>query len=236
MPNQIQNFKFQNSMKVLIVIPAHNEAQKIYSVVQNVIDRGYDVVVIDDGSSDSTADKARKAGAVVLKHFVNRGYGAALETGNQYALRNNYDVIVHFDGDGQHNADEIKNLVNPIIREKVDVVIGSRFLRDNESVPIIRKILIKLAIIFTWIISGMKLSDAHNGFRAFSRGALEVLECKQDGMSYASEVIDQIAEHKLRVGEMPVTIQYTDYSKSKGESNIKKILVGVRFLWGKVIK
>lgn len=226
----------EDSMKTIVIIPAHNEARKIYNVVQSVISRGYDVVVVDDGSSDATADEARRAGAVVLQHYINRGYGAALETGNAWVLQSDYDIIVHFDGDGQHNPDEIKNLVNPIVREKVDVVIGSRFIGNAQSMPILRHALIKLAIIFTWIFSGIKLSDAHNGFRAFSRRALEVIECRQDSMSYASEVIDQIAEHRLRIGEMPVTIEYTDYSKSKGEGNIKKILVGMRFIWGKVIK
>ena len=223
-------------MKIGVIIPAYCEAQKIYNVVQNVISHGYDVLVIDDGSQDNTADEAYRAGAVVLRHYINRGYGAALETGNQWAIKNNYDIVVHFDGDGQHNPNEIKNLVNPIIREKVDVVIGSRFLSNNAPVPIIRKFLIKLAIIFTWMLSSIKLSDAHNGFRALNQKALKVLDCRQDGMSYASEIIDQIVENRLRIGEAPVTIQYTDYSKSKGESNIKKILVGMRFIWGKLIR
>ena len=223
-------------MRTIVIIPAYNEESKIYNVVSSVLDRGYDVLVVDDGSRDNTSEQACRAGAIVLRHFVNRGYGAALETGNEYALENQYDIAVHFDGDGQHNPDEIKNLVNPIIREKADVVIGSRFIGKTESMPIIRGFLIKLAILFTWIFSGIKLSDAHNGFRAFSHRALSAINCKQDGMSYASEVVDQIAEHKLRVGEMPVTIQYTDYSKSKGESNIKKMIVGLRFLWGKVIR
>jgi glycosyltransferase involved in cell wall biosynthesis len=220
----------------IVIIPAYNEAKKIFHITQIVKNLGYKVVVVDDGSSDSTAQVAYRAGAVVLRHFVNRGYGAALQTGNLYALRNGYDVIIHFDGDGQHNAQEIKDMIAPIQSGNADVVIGSRFLSNHESLPIIRKVLIKFAVLFTWIFSSIKLTDAHNGFRAFSRRALVVIQCRQDGMSYASEVIDQIAEHKLKIVEVPVTIKYTDYSQSKGESNIKKILVGVRFLWGKVIK
>ncbi|MAG28785.1 hypothetical protein CL632_01395 [bacterium] len=220
----------------IVVIPAYNESSKIFHLVQSVKALSYEVVVIDDGSNDATLIEAQRAGAVVLRHFVNRGYGAALETGNQWALRHSYDVIVHFDGDGQHNAEEIKDMIAPIQEGVADVVIGSRFLSNHETLPIIRKVLIKFAVLFTWIFSSIKLTDAHNGFRAFSRGALAVIQCRQDGMSYASEVIDQIAEHKLRIKEVPVTIQYTDYSKAKGESNIKKMLVGLKFLWGKVIK
>jgi polyprenyl-phospho-N-acetylgalactosaminyl synthase len=223
-------------MKVLVIIPAYNEAQKIYNIVQDVQLRGYDVVVVDDGSKDNTSDEAKRAGAVVLRHYINRGYGAALETGNQWALRNGYDIIVHFDGDGQHNPEEIKNLVNPIIREKVDITIGSRFIGNAESLSAIRKLLIKVAILFTWVLSGIKLTDAHNGFRAFSSNALKMLDCKQDGMSYASEVIDQIAENNLQILEVPNTIQYTEYSVAKGESNIKKIFVGLRFIWGRFIR
>jgi polyprenyl-phospho-N-acetylgalactosaminyl synthase len=224
------------NMNTLVVIPTYNEDIKIYNVVKSVLGLGYSVVVVDDGSSDNTSSEAQKAGVKVLSHYVNRGYGAALETGNQYAIKNRYDIIVHFDGDGQHTVDEIKHMIAPIARGDADVIIGSRFLKDNTSVPIVRAGLIKLAIWFTWLVSGFKMSDAHNGFRAFSSKALRKIECRQDGMSYASEVIDQVAEHNLRIGEVPVTIKYTDYSKAKGESNIKKVLLGLRFLWGKVIK
>jgi len=220
----------------LVIIPVYNESLKIYTVVKSVLELGYGVVVVDDGSTDMTSDEARRAGATVLRHFVNRGYGAALETGNQYALSRGYDVIVHFDGDGQHDAGEIARVIWPIQKGEVCTVIGSRFLRSSAPVPFMRKMLIKLAIIFMWAFSGIRLTDSHNGFRAFSARALEVIDCRQDGMSYASEVIDQIAEHGLSVCEVPVTIQYTDYSKAKGESNIKKVMLGARFLWGKVIK
>lgn len=234
-------------MKTVIIIPVYNEDKKIYSVAHEVIDKGYDVVVVDDFSSDKSADQAKKAGARVLKHFINRGYGAALETGNQYALRAGYDIIVHFDGDGQHNPNEIEKLVDKIQQGEADVVIGSRFLDYQDcddspdlsaqnKVPLARKFLIKLAILFTWMFSGVKLTDAHNGFRAFSALALSKIQCRQDGMSYSSEIIDQIASHNLRVSEVRVTVIYTDYSKSKGEGNIKKMIVGAKFLWGKIIK
>lgn len=223
-------------MAVLVIIPAYNESKKIFGVVRSVRERGYDVVVVDDASLDGTSDEARRAGARVARHFINRGYGAALSTGGAYAMRHGYDIAVHFDGDGQHDAGEISSVISPIQKGEVDVVIGSRFLRPGASLPAARKLLIKLAIVFTWAFSGITLTDSHNGFRAFSRRALERIDCRQDGMSYASEVVDQIAEHRLNVREAPVTITYTDYSKAKGEGNIKKVLLGVRFLWGKVTR
>lgn len=224
--------------RTLVIIPAYNEAQKIRGIVQSVRERGYDVVVVDDGSSDSTAEEARRAGALVLRHFVNRGYGAALTTGNTWALRNKYDCVVHFDADGQHNPDEIASVAAPIAADTADAVIGSRFLGSESSrrVPAVRRLLLKLAILFTWLVSGIKLTDSHNGFRAFSGRALATIDCRQDGMSYSSEVVDQVAEHSLRWVEVPVVIQYSEYSRAKGESNVKKILLGLKFLWGKLIR
>lgn len=230
------NTCFLSNMKIVVVIPAYNEQAQIYKVVKSVKSLGYEVVVIDDGSRDFTGEEAMAAGALVLWHYVNRGYGAALSTGNLWALNNGYDIVVHFDADGQHNPNEIKFLVSQIIADRADVVIGSRFLQTNKTTPLARKALIKLAIFFTWFFSGIKLTDAHNGFRAISNYALRKLECQQDGMSYSSEIIDQIAEHKLCLLEMPVTITYSDYSRAKGESNFKKVMLGIKFIWGRMIR
>jgi len=223
-------------MNTIVIIPAYNEAQKIGDVVRAVRERGFDVAVVDDGSHDATAVEARRGGAIVLSHVINRGYGSALETGNQYALRKGYDCVVHFDGDGQHDPDEIANVIRPINERECDVVIGSRFMQSGSNVPLFRAFLIKAAILFTWFFSGVRLSDAHNGFRAFGRTALKSIDCRQDGMAYASEVIDQIGERSLSYKEVPITVHYSAYSRKKGESNIKKILVGVRFLWSKLMR
>ena len=205
------------------------------------------MIVIDDGSVDATAQEAQRAGAKVLRHFVNRGYGAALTTGMNWAQQHDYDVVVHFDADGQHEVGDITKLLAPIFTGVVDVVLGSRFIKSDPNdpnstrmtrikIPFVRRLLLKAAILFTWLFSGIKLTDAHNGLRAFSRAALSKIDCRQDGMAYASEVIDQIAEHGLRYREVAVMIQYTEYSKQKGESNVKKILLGLRFLWGKFVR
>lgn len=227
----------KDTMHTVVIIPAYNEAQKIGGIVRAIRERGFDVAVVDDGSTDTTSREAAAADATVLQHFVNRGYGAALTTGNAWALANDYNYVVHFDADGQHRAEEIEAMVAPIARGDADVVIGSRFIFGRgKQVPPLRRVLIKMAIVFTWMVSGIKLTDAHNGFRAFARAALEKMDCRQDGMSYSSEVVDQIAERGLHWAEVPVTIVYTDYSRAKGESNVKKILLGLKFLWGKVIK
>ncbi len=221
-------------MRTIVVIPAYKEARRVYQVVHSVVSLGYDVVVVDDGSIDNTAEEAFRGGAKVLRHLVNRGYGAALTTGNQWALCQVCDVIVHFDADGQHDANDTKRMILPIINRQADVVLGSRFLKNNEGIPLIRRILIKLAILFTWVFSGVRLTDAHNGFRAFSSRALRDIDCWRDDMSYASEVIDQIAKLGLRYREVAVTIRYSEYSRRKGMRNFRKIILGLKFLWGKM--
>lgn len=223
-------------MKVLIVIPACNEQAKIYKVARAVKSSGYDVLVVDDGSVDFTFEEAVLAGARVLRHPLNRGYGAALETGRAWALARAYDIVVHFDADGQHDPGDLSALLAPIKAGEAEIVLGSRFLDRSEWIPWSRKILIKTAIIFTWIFSGVKLTDAHNGLRAFSRRALQKISCRQDGMSYASEIIDQVAEHEIAWREAPVNVSYSAYSRSKGENNLQKILLGLKFLWGKFVR
>lgn len=221
-------------MRIAVVIPAFNEARSIAEVVRDVVDHGYAPIVVDDGSSDETGAEARGAGATVLRHWVNRGYGAALTTGSDWAVERGYEIVVHFDADGQHAVEEIEAIVEPVTAGEADATIGSRFLGEGRRIPLLRKILIKAAITFTRVLSGVKLSDAHNGFRAFSSSALRQLKCREDGMAYASEVVEQIARHKLRLREVPVTISYTDYSLGKGEGNLAKLRVGLQFLWGKL--
>lgn len=220
----------------VVVIPAFNEEQTIFSVASAVLERGHDVVVVDDGSSDGTSAQARRGGARVLRHPINRGYGAALTTGTQWAVRRGYEVVVHFDADGQHDPDDIASVVQPIRAGEADVAIGSRFLGKAQSLPWRRRLLIRLAVLFTRVVSHVRLTDAHNGFRALSAAAARRLECTEDGMSYASELIERVARQGLRLCEVPVTISYSEYSMSKGESNLAKLRVGFRFLWSKLTR
>jgi glycosyltransferase involved in cell wall biosynthesis len=217
----------------VVVIPAFNEAQTVGTVVEKVREKGFDVVVVDDGSRDETALQAAKNGATVLRHVVNRGYGAALTTGSSWALLRGYEIVVHFDADGQHDAGEISTLIDPIRNGEADVTIGSRFLGEVRSMTWSRKTAVRLAIQFTRLFSGVSLTDAHNGFRALSIAAVRVLNCREDGMAYASEVVEKIARQNLRLREVPVTVTYTEYSMAKGESNVAKLGAGLRFLWTK---
>jgi glycosyltransferase involved in cell wall biosynthesis len=204
--------------EIVVVIPAYNEEKTIRSVVGNVKRFTSRVVVVDDGSSDQTYQKAKEAGATVLKHMVNRGQGAALKTGIDFALLIGADVIISFDADGQHLAKDIPRIIQPILDGTMDVVLGSRFLDKSSNVPRIRRLMLKLAIIFTRLSCGLELTDAHNGFRAFSRKAASTIDILQDQMAHASEITREIARHQLSYCEVPVTIQYTEDSIKKGQS------------------
>ncbi|MFH1456772.1 MAG: glycosyltransferase family 2 protein, partial [Patescibacteria group bacterium] len=182
-----------NCFKIFIIIPTFNEAKNIQSVLGDLKQYNYETVVVDDGSKDNTVQLAKEKGVKVLQHKINRGQGAALQTGNDYALAQDADIIVHFDGDGQFLAEEIKHLVEPIMYENIDVVLGSRFLRRNKSMPKLKKYLIHpVARIINNIFTKIKLTDVHCGFRALSRRAAEKIKIMQDGMSHGTEIISQI--------------------------------------------
>jgi len=196
---------------------AYNEDGVIADVVRPLVDAGYSVVVVDDGSRDQTGARAREAGAAIVRHAVNRGQGAALQSGLRYALRHGAGILVTFDADGQHSADDIPRLVGPIAARDADIVLGSRFLEHAADVPAARRLLLRLAVAFTGVVSGVRLTDAHNGLRALSRRAAEQVELQLDRMAHASEIIDQLVRTGLPLVEVSVTVRYTSYSLQKGQ-------------------
>jgi glycosyltransferase involved in cell wall biosynthesis len=204
---------------VFVVIPAYNEAQAIEAVVGRLRSTYENTVVVDDGSDDATRLAAARAGATVLRHLVNRGQGAALQTGIDFALRQGAQCIVTFDADGQHRVEDIAALIAPIQQGQVDIVLGSRFLNSSaKSVPAGRRFTLRLAVWFTRIVNRIKVTDTHNGLRAFSRQAAQRIDLKLDRMAHATELLDQIRASGLPYCEVPVEVQYTEYSLRKGQS------------------
>jgi glycosyltransferase involved in cell wall biosynthesis len=222
--------------KLFVVIAAFNEAEVIGKVVGELCAVYPNVVVVDDGSSDETAARARAAGANVLRHVLNRGQGAALQTGISYALSKGAELVVTFDADGQHRVQDIAPLAAPIAAGEVEICLGSRFLGDREAVPIGRRVLLFGAVWFMRLTSGLKLSDAHNGLRAFSRRAAETLDIQLDRMAHASEIIDQIRVSGLPYREVPVRIRYTDYSLAKGQRSSAALRVAWDYLIGRLLR
>jgi glycosyltransferase involved in cell wall biosynthesis len=203
--------------QVYVVIPAYNEGTVIFRVVSDVKRAGYSVVVIDDGSSDTTAEQARAAGATVIQHPFNLGQGAALQSGIEYALTQAAECIVTFDADGQHRVSDISRLTEALVRERADFALGSRFLGQAPNLPPLRRLVLHAATAFTRLTTGLQLTDTHNGLRAMTRRGANAIKLRQNRMAHASECLAQIASSGLRYVEQPVTIEYSAYSLAKGQ-------------------
>jgi glycosyltransferase involved in cell wall biosynthesis len=214
---------------VYICIPAFNEAPAIVATIAPLLALGYSVVVVDDASLDETVARLASQPIHLLRHPVNLGQGAALQTATDYALGMGACVIVHFDADGQHPADQIERLLAPIRAGSADVVLGSRFLdaADRSAVPAFRRIALRLARWVNLFFCGRLYSDAHNGFRALSRGAAKQIRLRENGFAHATEILAQIRVQRLRTVEVPVRIVYTEHSQSKGQrlSNAPNIIL-----------
>jgi polyprenyl-phospho-N-acetylgalactosaminyl synthase len=201
-----------------VVISAYCEERVIAGVVAQVKQHGYQLVVVDDASTDRTGDVARAAGAVVLRHPINLGQGAGLQTGLAFAVAQAAEYVVTFDGDGQHRAHEIAKLVGALDEHHADFALGSRFLGTTVRFPTARRLLLKLATWFTRVTTGLQVTDTHNGLRAMTRRGAGAIALRQNRMAHASEILHQIAESGLKYVEVPVTIEYTAYSLSKGQT------------------
>lgn len=202
---------------LVAIVPAYKEATRIEGVVsalRSVVD---EVIVVDDASPDDTAVRARSAGATVLCHSLNRGQGAALETGHAYARHLQAEYVVHFDGDGQFDVRDIEPALSALKAAAADVLFGSRFLSPDavNGVPRFKRyILLPIARYIDRVFGAVPLTDAHNGFRILSRHAIELIHIRQDRMAHATEIPQQVAYHKLKYIEFPVRVTYHEYGQS----------------------
>ncbi|MEM7560582.1 MAG: glycosyltransferase family 2 protein [Planctomycetota bacterium] len=224
------------SPSIWIVVAAYNEAARIKPTLGGLTSLGYNIVVVDDGSSDATAEVAKTSPVWVLRHPINCGQGAALQTGIDFALSRGAEAIVTFDGDGQHDPADLPQMLKPVLDEEVDIALGSRFLGRVENIPLARRALLRAAILFTRLTSGLKLTDTHNGFRVFSRKAAQAIRIRQPRMAHASEILDQIAARGLSYVEVPVTIRYTQETLEKGQSTWDAVRISGQLLAGRLWK
>ncbi len=210
-----------------VVIPAFNEGSMIRSVVAEVRAHYANVVIVDDGSGDDTAQCAAEAGAHIIRHPINLGQGAALQTGIEYALRNGAEFVATFDADGQHEIGDVAPMMELLCAQNLDVVLGSRFIGNVSGISMSRRLLLHAAVWFTKITTGMRLTDAHNGLRVFSRKGVATICLVHNRMAHASEILEQIARNRLRYKEYGNTVRYTDYSRAKGQkaSNAINIVI-----------
>ncbi len=219
---------------VFVVVAAYNEAAVIENTVQEVLAAYWQVVVVDDGSTDETNSLLSRLPVHLIRHPINRGAGAALQTGVTYALTQGANVIVAFDADGQHCVIDIPKLLAPIRDGRADLVLGSRFLGTTERMPFTRRVTLQLGVIFTRIFSRIHVTDTHNGLRAFSRPIAQQLTITMDRMAHASEIMDHIRKNGWRYCEVPVTIRYTNYSMAKGQSSWNAVRIATQILLEKL--
>src|ERR1700683_5385967 len=183
-----------------VIVPACNEAAALSRTLAPLMDAGYTVVVVDDGSTDRTWQTLSQWPIVHLRHSTNLGQGAALATGMSYALHHGAAAAVTFDADGQHDAAQIPRLLAPILAGEADVVLGSRFLDPHHAqlVPPLRRLILKGGIAVNGLFTRVWLTDAHNGFRALSRRALEQIRLRENGFAHATEILEELRRTGLR--------------------------------------
>jgi glycosyltransferase involved in cell wall biosynthesis len=231
MDREILNSKqAQHNPMIIAAIPCFNEGRCIGSVVLRTKKFVSSVIVIDDGSTDATAEVAEAAGASVYQHGQNRGYGAAIRSALEKGKQLGADVMVILDGDGQHNPGDIPRLIKPLLDGEVDVVVGSRFLEGGKKPPFYRRLGQRVLTSITNLGSGQKISDSQSGFRAYSSKALKELNLTENGMSVSSEMQFAISKSGLKVAEVPIDVAYyTDKAKRNllghGAEVLSRVLV-----------
>jgi glycosyltransferase involved in cell wall biosynthesis len=193
--------------RVIAAMPAYNEEKYIGTMVINTRQYVDEVIVVDDGSEDNTAKIAELAGAIVVRHPQNKGYGAAIKSILAEAKKREPEVLVLLDADAQHNPQDIAHLINPI-RDGFDFVIGSRE-QQKGGIPLYRRLGQKVLSHSTNILAKNRLSDSESGFRAFSKKAITTLKLRENGMAISAETVAEAAKHKLKVTEVPISVTYS---------------------------
>lgn len=223
--------------EVAIIIPVYNEATVIGEVVTSVLKRYKHVICVNDGSRDNSSQEIAKTKAYLVEHPINMGQGAALQTGIEFArLLPGVKYFVTFDADGQHRLEDVAAMLKEIKTGKYDIILGSRFLGTAVNMKASKKAVLKAGIAFSNMTSGLKLTDTHNGLRVFNRKVAEEMQITLADMAHASEILEIIATKKYRYKEVPVTIEYTEYSQGKGQSIVNAVNIGFDTLLRKFTK
>jgi polyprenyl-phospho-N-acetylgalactosaminyl synthase len=211
---------------IFVIIPCYNEAGIIRETIAAVIEKGYSIIVVDDHSTDTTKEQLKGIPLIYIRHRLNLGQGAALQTGISVALKKGAEYLVTFDADGQHDVSDIDGMIQKIKEDQLDIVLGSRFLPGaGGNISAGRKLLLKAACYLNYLFTGVFLTDAHNGLRVMTRHAAGNIRMKENRMAHATEILKEIKKHGLKFREFPVHIHYTGYSKKKGQSLLNSVRI-----------
>ena len=206
---------------VAVIVPAFNEGSQIKLTLEELLVFFKNIVVVDDGSTDNTVDQVLSTGLIPVRHPLNLGQGAALQTGITVALLDqSIKSILTFDADGQHSIESAIAMIEEFRSSDFEVILGSRYCDGAERInmPLKKRIVLKIAILFTRFDSGLRVTDTHNGMRIMSKKFASTLSIHQHGMAHASEILNHVSNSRVKWKEAPVKIFYTDYSNKKGQS------------------
>jgi polyprenyl-phospho-N-acetylgalactosaminyl synthase len=222
---------------IFIVVPCFNEAKVVKNTVGSLLEKGYRVVVVDDASSDDSRASLNGMPVHYLRHEVNLGQGAALQTGISFALSKGASWIVTFDADGQHDVNDIPKLMQISANTKAGVVFGSRFIRGGTAnIAASRKLILRVARLINYFASGILLSDANNGLRLISRDAASKILITENRSTHSAQIQNMVQLNRISYAECPVNITYTDYSRSKGIKNIASIRILYEMILFKIFR
>lgn len=224
------------SERVFIIVPCFNESAVLRRTVEELLPLGHSVVVVDDGSAEPALRLVAGLPVHLLRHPLNLGQGAALQTGMDYALARGAEACVHFDSDGQHSRGDIPRFLEAL-RQGADLVVGSRFLRpqDLALVPRLKRLVLQGGRLVNLLLAGVWLSDSHNGFRALNRTAMEKIRLRENRMAHASEILAQAHRLGLRISEVPTTIHYSAYARQKGQRLSNALNIVIDLILNKVL-
>lgn len=224
--NMTYNYKNDLKRKInqtFVIIPVYNESKTLIKVIKNLKKKFRNIVCVDDGSNDNIYYEIEKEKIFYLRHEINLGQGAALQTGINFAKKKGGNYFITFDGDGQHKVKDAYNMTRLIVKNNFDIILGSRFEKKNNSIPWSRKIILKIGIIITRLLSNLKITDVHNGLRVFNLKFANKLKIVENRMSHPSDFLENITKNNFKYSEYPTNIIYSKYSIAKGQKNINSL-------------
>jgi glycosyltransferase involved in cell wall biosynthesis len=223
--------------EIFVIVPFYNESSIIGTTITALLQQRYTVVVVDDGSNNNCRAHFKEMPVYYLRHVINLGQGAAIQTGIDFALLKGATYLVTFDADGQHDVKDIARMISKLEEEKLEIVFGSRFLKGAQTnAGKTRKALLHISRFTNFFISGVLLSDSNNGLRAFTSAAAQKLRIKENRRTHSSDIIYQVVKKKIKFGEAPVDVRYSQYSRKKGIQNADSINIFIDMLIYKFLR